>query len=95
MLVTIPSSGRVIFRTSPVVASVFEAIVFFVASRGHHADVGGTTPGSMPFSKTIADEGAAIKSFKLVDEGLSRGWYHETLGQTRNRKSRDRSSPII
>ena len=45
-------------------------IVFFVASRGHHADVGGITPGSMPpFSRSIADEGAAIKAFKLVDAG--------------------------
>ena len=55
-----------------VVTPVFRdgEIVFFVASRGHHADVGGITPGSMPpFSRTIADEGAAIKSFKLVDRG--------------------------
>ena len=38
--------------------------------RGHHADVGGITPGSMPpFSRSIADEGAAIEAFKLVDAG--------------------------
>ncbi|SDC79267.1 5-oxoprolinase (ATP-hydrolysing) [Variovorax sp. CF079] len=46
---------------------------FFVASRGHHADIGGITPGSMPpFSTTIADEGVLIDNFKLVDQGLLR-----------------------
>ncbi|KAL3135323.1 hypothetical protein ABBQ32_007517 [Trebouxia sp. C0010 RCD-2024] len=45
-------------------------IVFFVASRGHHQDVGGITPGSMPpMSHTLAEEGAAILSFKLVKGG--------------------------
>jgi len=45
-------------------------IVFFVASRGHHADVGGITPGSMPpNSKTLSEEGAAIIAFKLVRKG--------------------------
>lgn len=45
-------------------------IVFFVASRGHHADVGGISPGSMPpMSKTLVDEGAAIIAFKLVNRG--------------------------
>ncbi|CCI48567.1 unnamed protein product [Albugo candida] len=43
-------------------------INFFVASRGHHADIGGIAPGSMPpLSKTLAEEGAAIIAFKLVD----------------------------
>ena len=41
--------------------------VFFVASRGHHADIGGISPGSMPpFSKRLYQEGARIVSFKLV-----------------------------
>ncbi|KAI1307267.1 5-oxoprolinase [Halotydeus destructor] len=44
--------------------------VFFVASRGHHADIGGITPGSMPPHSTRLDqEGAAFVSFKLVKEG--------------------------
>lgn len=44
--------------------------VFFVASRGHHADIGGITPGSMPPNSTsLLQEGAAIKSFKLVSQG--------------------------
>lgn len=46
-------------------------IVFFVASRGHHADVGGIAPGSMPpLSKTLVQEGAAIVAFKLVNKGI-------------------------
>ena len=44
--------------------------IFFVASRGHHADVGGATPGSMPpHSTSLSQEGAAIVSFKLVRKG--------------------------
>jgi 5-oxoprolinase (ATP-hydrolysing) len=43
---------------------------FYVASRGHHADIGGTTPGSMPpFSKTIAEEGVLFDNFLLVRDG--------------------------
>jgi 5-oxoprolinase (ATP-hydrolysing) len=40
---------------------------FFVASRAHHADIGGSTPGSMPpFSRTIEEEGALFELFQLV-----------------------------
>lgn len=46
-------------------------VVFYVASRGHHADIGGKTPGSMPpFSKRLTEEGFAMKSMKLVRDGL-------------------------
>jgi 5-oxoprolinase (ATP-hydrolysing) len=45
-------------------------IVFYVASRAHHADIGGILPGSMPpHSKELFQEGASIKSEKLVSEG--------------------------
>ena len=48
-------------------------ILFFTAARGHHTDVGGLTPGSMPpDSRTIHDEGAYIDNFKLVDRGRFR-----------------------
>ncbi|MFG0240077.1 MAG: hydantoinase B/oxoprolinase family protein, partial [Gimesia chilikensis] len=48
-------------------------LVFFTASRAHHAEIGGIVPGSMPpFSKTLADEGVLIRNFKLVDHGTSR-----------------------
>ena len=47
--------------------------VFYVGSRGHHADVGGLTPGSMPpFSTRIEEEGVQIQNFKLVQAGLLR-----------------------
>jgi len=46
---------------------------FYVGSRGHHADVGGITPGSMPpFSTRIEEEGVQINNFKLVDQGVLR-----------------------
>lgn len=45
--------------------------VFFVANRGHHADIGGISPGSMPpHSKHLWEEGARFKSFKIVDRGV-------------------------
>ena len=41
----------------------------YVGSRGHHADIGGVTPGSMPaFSSHIDQEGVMITNFKLVDQ---------------------------
>ncbi len=43
---------------------------FYVAARGHHADVGGIAPGSIPpDSRSILDEGVLIENFLLVDEG--------------------------
>jgi 5-oxoprolinase (ATP-hydrolysing) len=47
--------------------------IFWVASRGHHADVGGLTPGSMPpESRTIEEEGVRIIDFLLVEKGIFR-----------------------
>jgi 5-oxoprolinase (ATP-hydrolysing) len=47
--------------------------LFYVGSRGHHADIGGTTPGSMPpFSTLIEEEGVQINNVKLVDRGMLR-----------------------
>jgi 5-oxoprolinase (ATP-hydrolysing) len=44
---------------------------FYVASRGHHADIGGSTPGSMPpFSRTIDEEGVLFDNFLLVRDGV-------------------------
>ena len=46
---------------------------FYVGSRGHHADIGGVTPGSMPpFSTRIEEEGVQIDNVKLVDQGQLR-----------------------
>jgi 5-oxoprolinase (ATP-hydrolysing) len=49
------------------------AVLFYVASRGHQADIGGISPGSMPpFSRSIAEEGILIDDFLLVDRGRLR-----------------------
>ena len=45
-------------------------VLFYVASRGHHADIGGITPGSMPaHSHTLEQEGVVIEVLKLVEKG--------------------------
>jgi len=45
-------------------------LIAYVAARGHQADIGGMTPGSMPpFSKRVEDEGVLIDDFLLVDQG--------------------------
>jgi 5-oxoprolinase (ATP-hydrolysing) len=58
-----------------VVTPVFDEqgteILFFVASRGHHAEIGGVTPGSMPaFSSRLEEEGVLIESRLLVRDGV-------------------------
>lgn len=46
---------------------------FVVASRGHHADIGGLTPGSMPsFSTRLAEEGVVLRGLRIVDDGVFR-----------------------
>ena len=52
--------------------------VFYVGSRGHHADIGGLTPGSMPpFSTRIEEEGVQIRNFLLVQGGSGEGRLRE------------------
>ena len=60
-----------------VVTPVFDAdggrILFWVGSRGHHADIGGLTPGSMPpDSRHVDDEGVLFTNFRLVEGGVLR-----------------------
>ena len=58
---------------TPVFDRAGSAILFWVASRGHHADIGGITPGSMPpDSRTIAEEGVLIDDVLLVEGGRMR-----------------------
>jgi 5-oxoprolinase (ATP-hydrolysing) len=55
---------------TPVFDDAGARILFWVASRGHHADIGGVSPGSMsPNATTIEQEGVYIDKFKLVDRG--------------------------
>jgi len=56
---------------TPVFDTAGEKIIYTVASRGHHADIGGTTPGSAPpDSRHIDEEGVLIDSFLLVKQGV-------------------------
>ena len=55
---------------TPVYLDDGEQPIFYVGSRGHHADIGGISPGSMPpFSTRIEEEGVQIDNVKLVDRG--------------------------
>ncbi len=64
----------------PVFLEADDAPAFFVASRGHHADVGGITPGSMPpASRTVEEEGVLIDDFLLIDGGRLRDAETRTL----------------
>ncbi|MBK9952041.1 MAG: hydantoinase B/oxoprolinase family protein [Candidatus Competibacteraceae bacterium] len=58
---------------TPVFDESEQALLFYVASRGHHADIGGTTPGSMPpDSIRIEQEGVLLDNFQLVGGGRFR-----------------------
>ncbi|GAA5234785.1 5-oxoprolinase [Verticiella sediminum] len=67
---------------TPVFDRAGRQILFYVGSRGHHADIGGTTPGSMPpDSTTIEDEGVLFTNFQLVSAGrLNEAAAREILG---------------
>ncbi|NGN41011.1 5-oxoprolinase [Mesorhizobium sp. CGMCC 1.15528] len=58
---------------TPVFDDAGKEILFYSASRGHHADVGGTAPGSMtPLATTVDEEGILIDNFRLVERGRFR-----------------------
>ncbi|CAG9994318.1 unnamed protein product [Clonostachys byssicola] len=70
-----PASGGTHLPDVTVITPVFapgtDDIIFYVASRGHHADIGGILPGSMPPNSTeLWQEGTAIESEKLVSGGV-------------------------
>ncbi|MDW6020807.1 hydantoinase B/oxoprolinase family protein [Mesorhizobium sp. BAC0120] len=72
-----PYNGGTHLPDITVVTPVFDEkasdILFWVASRGHHADVGGTAPGSMtPLATTVEEEGVLIDNFRLVERGRFR-----------------------
>ncbi|MDF0555171.1 hydantoinase B/oxoprolinase family protein [Kamptonema sp. UHCC 0994] len=59
-----------IFATTQESSQSVPKAIFYVASRGHHVDIGGITPGSMPpNSKSVEEEGILIDNFQLVSEG--------------------------
>ncbi|MEM6384035.1 MAG: hydantoinase B/oxoprolinase family protein [Pseudomonadota bacterium] len=60
-----------ITAVTPVFDEAETDILFWVASRGHHADVGGTAPGSMtPLATSVEEEGVLFDNFKVVDQGV-------------------------
>ena len=70
-----PYNGGTHLPDVTVITPVFENndVLFYVGSRGHHADIGGITPGSMPpGSKIVEEEGVLIDNFLLVEEGRFR-----------------------
>ena len=72
-----PYNGGTHLPDVTVITPVFDAagrkILFYVGSRGHHADIGGITPGSMPpDSRVVEEEGVLIDNFKLVEGGRLR-----------------------
>ena len=72
-----PYNGGTHLPDVTVIAPVFddaeEQVLFYVAARGHHADIGGITPGSMPAaSRTVEEEGVLIDNFVLVRHGAFR-----------------------
>lgn len=63
---------------------------FFVASRAHHADIGGISPGSMPLSASIHDEGIVIPPSKLYDGGsLNHELFNKITHSTRDPEERE------
>lgn len=67
-----PMAGGSHLPDLTVITPVFNGddIIFFTANRGHHADIGGSTPGSMPSnSQSLMEEGAQFISFKIVESG--------------------------
>ncbi|OEJ67825.1 hydantoinase B/oxoprolinase family protein [Magnetovibrio blakemorei] len=67
-----PYNGGTHLPDVTLVTPVFlaEEILFYVASRGHHADIGGISPGSMPPNSTsVEEEGVLIDNVKIVDQG--------------------------
>jgi 5-oxoprolinase (ATP-hydrolysing) len=72
-----PFNGGTHLPDVTVVTPVFDdsgtQLRFFVANRGHHADIGGITPGSMPAgSRTLTEEGVVIDDFLVVEAGVFR-----------------------
>jgi 5-oxoprolinase (ATP-hydrolysing) len=77
VMLNAPYNGGTHLPDVTVITPVFDAaqkeILFYVGSRGHHADIGGITPGSMPPGSTsVEQEGVLIDNFLLVEQGRLR-----------------------
>eukprot|EP01134_Creolimax_fragrantissima_P002593 CFRG2593T1 len=100
LLTNHPAAGGSHLPDITVITPIFDRnsdkIVFFVASRGHHSDIGGITPGSMPpHSKHIKDEGVAVESFFLVRDGtFQEGGITALLTEAKTRNLDDNLSDL-
>ena len=73
-----------------VIAPVFvnNQLTGFVANRAHHADIGGSTPGSMPISTSLDEEGVIIPPQKLLDRGeLNQSFMQHLMSNMRDQKT--------
>ena len=87
-----PFKGGTHLPDITLVAPVFYKgeLLFFVANRAHHADVGGSSAGSMPLSTSIFQEGIVIPPLKLLEEGeLNRELLEFFLNNVRNPSERE------
>ncbi|RSH90374.1 hypothetical protein EHS25_000979 [Saitozyma podzolica] len=79
LLTNSPSAGGSHLPDLTIITPCFDStdsskIIFFTASRGHHSDIGGILPGSMPPTSTaLYEEGAEIRSLKIVSAGIYNG----------------------
>lgn len=63
---------------------------FFIASRAHHADIGGSTPGSMPLSTSIYEEGIIIPPSRLYSKGrINRSLFEKIIYSSRDPEERE------
>ena len=74
-LINAPYNGGTHLPDITLIKPVFddgnENVIFYVATRGHHADIGGTVPGSAPANSThIKEEGVLIDNFTIVSKGV-------------------------
>jgi|TARA_B000000477_G_scaffold34471_1_gene29387 5-oxoprolinase (ATP-hydrolysing) len=74
-LINAPYNGGTHLPDITLIKPVFddsnEEVIFYVATRGHHADIGGTVPGSAPANSThIKEEGVLIDNFTIVSKGI-------------------------
>ena len=74
-LINAPYNGGTHLPDITLIKPVFddnnENVIFYVATRGHHADIGGTVPGSAPANSThVKEEGVLIDNFTIVSKGV-------------------------
>jgi len=88
IVVNDPYKGGTHLPDVTLVAPFFEAnkLYGFVANRAHHADIGGETPGSMPLSSSLMEEGLVIEPTLLVKNGqIIEPYFDELMSSMRNR----------